>query len=117
MMKDRTSCPSSQQLAWLLAEDLTDWECAAMEAHVEACLTCQQTLETLTTASLSPSAPVPSHPARDQHDLTEDKEPRRGAEQAFLSRLMARGPTADRNRPTHSAGSCADHGAANTTCA
>src|SRR5207302_9580384 len=114
-MKDRTSCPSSQQLAQLLAEDLTGGACAAMEAHVEGCLTCQQILEALTAAALSPSAPVRSQPASDQHDLTVDKEPRRRAEQEFLSRLMARGPTAEGNRWPLTEAVGAEQEAGNTT--
>src|SRR5262249_23263231 len=56
------SCPSSAQLASLLAEQLAPDERLSLEAHVETCQPCQRTLENLSQSS-SIIAPRPANPA------------------------------------------------------
>jgi WD40 repeat protein len=57
-------CPSEGRLAKLLAGGLADDDEATLAAHVEACPTCQQTLERLT-AFADPAEPTPPQGAGD----------------------------------------------------
>jgi tetratricopeptide (TPR) repeat protein len=54
-----TRCPSSDRLQQLLADQLAGPEAEAVEAHVETCARCQQTLERLTSARHEQSGEVP----------------------------------------------------------
>jgi hypothetical protein len=47
-------CPSAEQLRDWLADRLTSAEAKVVEAHVEACVHCQQTLEELTSNANRP---------------------------------------------------------------
>jgi serine/threonine protein kinase len=79
------SCPSSQDLGRLLAEALIGLERDRVEAHVEGCGACQETLEGLTAVAFGP---VQSS-ARD--DTTWDRRPLAVSPPSFLDEL-AKGP-------------------------
>ena len=57
------TCPTLDRLRRLLAEELTSEEQAAVEAHVDGCAACQQTLERLTDTPLLPQPARPEPPA------------------------------------------------------
>jgi formylglycine-generating enzyme required for sulfatase activity len=78
-------CPSREQLEHLLADRQSSAEGRAVEAHVEACLACQQALEQITAA-----AACLARPSDGQDSLTEP--PRNGSEE-FLRRLQQFPPT------------------------
>jgi hypothetical protein len=83
------TCPSSEQLQRLLADDLPPAECPPLAQHVEHCLRCQQTLETLTSdpvvRPLAPgdaSAPNPLRRLRGNRAAPDEPGARGGAPRA-----------------------------------
>ena len=60
-----TGCPSREQLRQLLAQQLAAAEGAALEAHVEGCAACQDSLARLSDEEDTSAPPPPSAlPAR-----------------------------------------------------
>jgi hypothetical protein len=53
-------CPSTERLQDLLTDCLVGPEAAALAAHVEACVRCQQTLEELTSNAAPPNGRGPT---------------------------------------------------------
>src|SRR6266508_2330199 len=51
-------CPSHDQLARLLREELSGAELSAVQAHVDGCPSCQQSLEALTDSGFRRAASV-----------------------------------------------------------
>src|SRR5262249_54563922 len=83
------SCPSSKELGQLLAEELIGPERDRVEAHVEGCAACQETLEGLTAVVPAKSPALES--------TTWDRGPPANSTPSFLDQLAHQTPASGLN--------------------
>jgi hypothetical protein len=83
-------CPSAEQLLQLLADNLAGPEAEAVEAHVQTCASCQQTLERLT--EYMGEAADPGRKALEHEAMTVLALPAAESGAAFLGRLEQEPP-------------------------